>query len=97
MKEGREKSNLSTIIAVMILLLLALLGSYTAGYFSLSTTARVKAVVDGEVAFEGDVRYFRHAWLARVYAPAAMVEGVFTGEQVATGHNGGSIPVILNR
>jgi hypothetical protein len=97
MKEAREKSNVSSMTAVLILLLLALAGGYSAGYFALSTSSRVLAKADGVVMFEGNVRYFRYAWLARIYSPAAIVESVLTAEPVTTGHNGGSIPVILNR
>jgi hypothetical protein len=97
--EARDKSSGISPILILTLMLAVLAGIYTAGYFGLSNFGTFKTTMQGGVVTaSGNLRTFRHQWLARGYMPAAMIETTITRENVVTGYSrpDGSIE-ILNR
>jgi hypothetical protein len=98
MRDLREKSSPSTAIAALFCLFLLLLGVYVTGYLRLSTSMQLTMRINGSVAFEGTVRCFDQPWLARMYIPAAAVEGIFARENVAAGYRDDEgIPKMVGR
>jgi hypothetical protein len=83
----REKGSLSLVVMVVILMLFAALGSYTAGYLWLSSQSFQTVTTNGVVTFRGHVRTFPHRWLARIYSPAAAIEAAIKQETVIAGYD----------